>query len=371
MRPTAAGQPKVNRKSFVLLIPAHNEEMVLAPMLDSIERLDYPSSARTVVVIADNCSDCTADIARARGALVLERFDTTLIGKGYALEWALKELERRGLNTFEAVVILDADTKPSANLLSEFEACLARGEQAMQARYEVLNADETWRTRLMSCALALVHVARPLGRERLHLSDGLKGNGMCFAAAVVQAVPWSGESITEDIEYTLRLCRAGFRVAFVPEAAVWAQMPTTSGQASSQRERWESGRYRLMTSVAPRLYMDGVRTRNRMLRDRALDLIVPPFAEMFAVPLLMMCAAAAAALFGWRVAPALAAAWGCLLVLQAGYLFAGMWIARVPRRIAMAILCAPPYIVWKFALYARMAAGRTTGGWKRTERRKL
>src|SRR5262249_7462870 len=156
-------------------------------------------------------------------------------------------------------------------------------------------------------------------------------NGMCFARGIVERIPWSGESITEDIEYTLRLCRAGCRVAFLPEATVWAQMPTTGAQAASQRRRWEGGRYRLLVTGAPRLLRGSLRRRDRVLFDRAAELIIPPFAEMFAVPaaLLALCALAAWTL-DWRWAAGLALAWAVLLSLQAGYLFGGMWVARIP-----------------------------------------
>lgn len=368
---------------FVLLIPAHNEELLLGAALDALHGLDYPRDAYRVLVIADNCTDRTAEIARAHGAAVLVRFDTVRIGKGYALETALQTLlcpqsndpmtvELRGLSDFDAVVVLDADTVVAPNLLTVFAEGLAAGHRAMQARYDVLNAEESWRSRLMTCALALAHVVKPLGRERLGLSDGLKGNGMCFAREVVERVPWSGESITEDIEYTLRLCRAGYRVAFTPGATVWAQMPTTGAQAVSQRKRWEGGRYRLLVTVAPRLLREGLQKRSRILLDRAIELIIPPFAEMFAVPVALcgVCTLAAA-LFGWRSAGWLAWGWAAVLVLQAGYLVGGLWLARVPARVAAAILRAPFYILWKFGVYAVMAVRGSAGGWKRTERRKL
>ncbi len=439
---------------FVLLIPAHNEELLLGAALDKLKRLNYPDDRYHVVVIADNCSDSTARIARSAGALALERFDRERVGKGYALEdtlaWLMSEASllepstlsgtagaqrdgayihasttlRPGLKEnqqknqkenqkeipsgnestngdtandsplnppanggqinlaivagwreargFDAVVVLDADTFVSANLLSVFADSLRVGERAIQARYDVLNTNESWRTRLMSCALALAHVVKPLGREGLRLSDGLKGNGMCFARTIVEEVPWSGESVTEDIEYALRLCRAGHRIAFVPEACVWAQMPTTGSQAASQRQRWEGGRYQLLFKVAPRLIAESLRTRNRLLLDRAIELIVPPFAEMFALPVLLGSLSALAGLaLGWHIVGLIALAWAALLAMQAIYLFAGMWVARMPINTVLSLCFAPFYIVWKLGIYLVMAAGRSTGGWKRTERHEL
>lgn len=366
---------------FAILIPAHNEELLLGAALDSLQCIAYPRDRYEILVIADNCTDQTAEIAREHGAVAFERFDKTLIGKGYALEWALQRLldpaENRDvvspvLRDFDAVVILDADTQVSPNLLAAFATGLKSGQKAMQVRYDVLNVGESWRTKLMTCALALAHVVKPLGRERLGLSDGLKGNGMCFAREVVETVPWSGESITEDIEYTLRLCRAGHRVVFLPEACVWAQMPTTGGQATSQRKRWEGGRYRLLFTVAPGLLLESVLHRKRVLFDRAMEMIIPPFAEMFAVPfLLLLVSLTAAWAWHWTWAVGFAVAWLAILVLQAGYLFAGMAVARVPAAVALSLLYAPGYILWKFGVYAVMAISRSAGGWKRTERHSL
>lgn len=407
---------------FTLLIPAHNEALLIGAALAVLAKLDYPRAAYEIVTIADNCTDGTAQIARAHGAIALERSDTTKIGKGYALEWALEQLAAvratkllqtqspeatspmtnelatnrtqsgKGIELgngtelskgtaddalaraaqFDAIVILDADTFVSPDLLGAFAEALDAGDSVSQVRYEVLNANESWRTRLMGCALALAHIVKPLGREGLRLSDGLKGNGMCFSREVIERVPWSGESITEDIEYTLRLCRAGYRVAFLPQVAVWAQMPTTGAQAVSQRKRWEGGRYQLLFKVAPSLLKESLRTKNRVLLDRAVELIIPPFAEMFAIPVTLGLVCAAVGLFAHsRIGWALAAAWGGILLLQAGYLLLGMWIARIPVTVALSLFYAPFYILWKFGVYAVMALGRSAGGWKRTERHEL
>ena len=370
--------------AFAILIPAHNEELLLGTVLEVLGQLEYPRSAYRVIVIADNCSDHTAEIARAHGAIALERFNDVKIGKGYALEWALQALQGAAtgidkvsqelveIANFGAVVILDADTFVSHNMLTAFAQAMASGEKVFQVRYDVLNTGDSWRTRLMSCALAVAHLVKPLGRERLKLSDGLKGNGMCFTREVVEKVPWSGESITEDIEYTLRLCRAGYRVAFLPEATVWAQMPTSAAQSVSQRKRWEGGRYSLLFHVAPVLLRDGFRQRNPVLRDRAMELIVPPFAEMFALPFLGLVVSALTAMAtGWHWAQGIAWLWGGILGLQALYLLGGMWLARIPFSVALSILYAPFYIVWKFGVYAVMAVNRSAGGWKRTERHGL
>lgn len=365
-RPEPASQRRI-----CILIPAHNEEMNLGAVLDGLRTLDYPAPRYQIVVIADNCTDRTAEIGRAHGAEVLERTDAAQRGKGYALDWALKQLlpdPRR----FDAFLILDADSTLSPNFLSVMNAAMEQGHGVIQGRYDVLNVQEGWRTRLMTCALALAHYVKPLGRNTFGLSDGLKGNGMCFSRAVLERVPWSGESITEDIEYTLRLVLEGIRIEFAPEAVVRAQMPTGAKQAATQRQRWEGGRYGLMRRAFA-LLLHGIRTRRIMVIDRAAELIIPPFVELFTLPALGLLIGG---LWLW-IAPEATGArwmllgWGAILAAQTTYLTAGLTLARVPLAVASSLLFAPFYIVWKFGLYGAMILRRGAGGWQRTERHTL
>ncbi|MCC6730422.1 MAG: glycosyltransferase [Chthonomonadales bacterium] len=358
-----------SERRFALLVPAHDEALLIGEVVEGLRRLDYPGDLRAVIVIADNCSDATATAAREHGAEVLERTDPARRGKGFALEWAIGRV-LADARRFDAVVVLDADSELSAGFLRTMDAALTEGHGAVQARYDVLNVHESWRTRLMACALALAHHVKPLGRQRLGLADGLKGNGMCFAREVLERVPWSGESVTEDIEYTLRLAEAGIRVEYAPDAEVRAQMPTTARQASTQRQRWEGGRYALMGRAA-RLLVRGVRGRDALLADRAADLLVPPFAEFLAVPCALIVLGAALALSGIDASGGrvLAAAWGAVLAAAVMYLVVGLFVARVPAAVAWALAAAPVYAVWKLATCAALLARGGTGGWRRTERR--
>lgn len=361
-----------SQRRFCLLIPAHNEEVLLGGVIDGLRRdLDYPQELWTLRVVADNCSDGTASIARAHGAEVMERFDAQRKGKGYALEDAITEL-LQDPRQFEAFLILDADSALSPEFLKVVNAALADGAQVVQGHYEVMNAAESWRTRLMACALALAHHVKPHGRALLGLSDGLKGNGMCFTREVLERVPWSGESVTEDIEYTLRLAEAGIPIQYAPNARVRAQMPVTASQAASQRERWEGGRYALFGRGA-RCLAKGLLSGNLRLADRGFELLVPPLAEMALLP----CAFLVAAGVWWLLAPDsrgafwLAVGWGATLVATALYIAIGLRVARVPAAVASALVFAPVYAVWKLALYGGMLLKGGVGGWKRTERKPI
>src|SRR5262245_24056268 len=220
------------RHRFGIVVPAHDEETVLPLLLESLNRLAYPKELYEVIVVADNCRDETARIAREGGARVHERTDPEHCGKGHALSWALTRLVREGCH--DAFVVLDADSQPAPDLLAHLDAALEDGALAAQAYCVVGNAAESWRTALMAGDLALVHFLRPLARRALRTSAGLQGNGMCLTRALLEAVPWSAVSVAEDQEYHLRLVHAGVHVAFVPEALVPTVMQVTMRDARAQ-----------------------------------------------------------------------------------------------------------------------------------------
>jgi hypothetical protein len=153
---------------------------------------------------------------------VFERCDPANRGKGHALAYAFSLLRPE---SFDAYIILDADTLVGEDLLAAMDRYLHAGHRIIQAHYDVLNPFESRRTTLMYVALRIFNYVRPLGRRTLGLSTGLQGNGMCFAKPVIERYAWNAFSLAEDIEYTTTLVLNGERVVFAPEAQVWAQMP--------------------------------------------------------------------------------------------------------------------------------------------------
>jgi cellulose synthase/poly-beta-1,6-N-acetylglucosamine synthase-like glycosyltransferase len=214
---------------FSVIVPAHDEEAGIAETVRNLRALDWPRERFQVIVVADNCSDGTAFRAAVAGARVLVRNDRERRGKGYALAHAFDAVLAEG--RADAVVVVDADTVPSPNLLREFAAHLERGDRAVQADYGVANPDASWRTRLMAVALGSFHILRSVARERLGLSCGLRGNGMCFSTSLLREVPHHAFSIVEDVEYGLRLGERGVRIAYAGEAHVYGEM-VSSGDAA-------------------------------------------------------------------------------------------------------------------------------------------
>lgn len=355
--------PRQPRWRFDLIVPAHDEEAGIARTVENLLSVDYPAGLRRVIVVADNCQDATAARAREAGAEVLVRVDPTRRGKGYALEHAFARALRDGFA--DAVIVVDADSTVSPNLLRAFSARLDAGLQALQAEYGVLNPDASWRTRLMTLAFALFHGVRSQGRERLGLSAGLRGNGMCFTTRLLRAYPHRAFSVVEDVEYGLLLGEAGVRVAYVAEAHVLGEMARSSDAARSQRLRWEEGRRLLRRERAWPLLRDGWTRMDPVRIDLALDLLLPPLSMLVAVTMAGFFAAAGIAL---RTGSALALAlWGVALAALSVHALRGWQLSGLGTRAFSAFAAVPAYIVWK--LWVRVRAPRAAATqWVRTSR---
>jgi len=373
--------PAEPRHRFAILIPAHNEERLLPGLLESLAALDYPAGHLDVHVAADNCTDRTAELARQAGVHVYQRFNTKLVGKGYALNWLMGQITNRKSQItqpptsnlqppasnlqYDAFVIFDADTIVSPNFMRVMDARLARGENVIQGYYAVRDPGRSWGVALRYAALAVLHYLRPLGRSPLRGTTGLKGNGMCFRAQFAQQFPWSG-SLTEDIEYHMELVLAGERVTFAPDAVLEAEMPGTLDASQTQNVRWERGRLQMVRDYLPRLLRAALFQRRFAPLDAALEQLIPPTAVLTAV--VGTCALTGAGLGlmggGWL------ALWVGLALLagEAIYLAIGLLLVQAPARVWLALLYSPLFVAWKVKLYLRVLAGRGQQGWVRTGR---
>jgi GT2 family glycosyltransferase len=352
------------RLKFDIIVPAHNEEAGIARTVTNLSALDYPAALRRILVVADNCSDATADRAREAGATVLVRNDTQNRGKGFALAHAFERSLSEGFA--DAVVVVDADTEVSPHLLHSFGLRLEAGAHAVQAHYGVMNPNDSWRTRLMTIALALFHKVRSLGRERLSVSCGLRGNGMCFSHRVIREVPHDAFSIVEDLEYGIRLGRAGYRVHYAWEAEVLGEMVSSEKAARSQRRRWEGGRWAMTKQFGVPLLGEALRKRDGVLLDLAMDLLVPPLSYVVLGAVLL--SVGASALSTWQGAAPLSTAAAAFCAGGLGlYVLRGWWLSGLGARGLLDLLSSPLYVVWKVWL---MVAGPRDkkGEWVRTTR---
>jgi 1,2-diacylglycerol 3-beta-glucosyltransferase len=354
-------RPTSLRMRFDIVVPAHDEAAEIAGTVESLLAVDYPGDFFRVLVIADNCRDQTAERAAEAGARVIIRDDPELRGKGYALALAF---ERSLADDFaDVVVVVDADTIVTRNLLSAFAARFEAGAAAVQADYGVRNPMSSWRTRMMTIALAAFHGVRSLARERLRLSCGLRGNGMGFSSAVLRAQPHNAFSVVEDLEYGIQLGLAGYRVEYVHEARVLGQMVSTEQASRSQRRRWEGGRRTLVGQYGIALLRQAWKKRSLLLLDLALDLLMPPVGELAALVAVGLVLSLVLTPFGgismwiWG-----ASAFGLLVYGLRAWALSG-----VGARGLLDLLWAPAYVVWKLTLRLR-DRGQKPKEWIRTTR---
>jgi len=270
------------RLSFCILVPAHNEAGGITGTIRSLQALDYPEALRNIVVVADNCTDDTAGAAAAANAHVIVRADSERRGKGWALQYAIDTLldPSNALPHWDALVVIDADTVVSPNLLRTMAAHLEAGALAVQAAYLPARGGNGPLAVITDVAFTAFHHVRSGGRERLGLSCGLRGNGMAFRRSLLRDVPHAAFSRTEDLEFGVLLGLRGIRVAFAGQTAVYGEMPEHRAVAARQRERWIGGRAAIARRFAWPLLVDAVRRRSLIPADLAIDLLIAPLSVL-------------------------------------------------------------------------------------------
>jgi len=357
LRAPRYGTPKVR---FAVVVPAHNEQDGIASTVENLLAVDYPKHLFSVVVVADNCSDDTAPRAERAGAKVFVRHDEKLRGKGYALAHAFERLAPE----VDALVVVDADTVVSPNLLLAFAARIEVGAKAAQADYAVRNPNAAWRTRLMAIAFGAFHVLRSTARERLGLSAGLRGNGMCFTTELLEEVPHDAYSIVEDVEYGIKVGEAGYRVHYAHEAHVYGEMVTSAKASNSQRQRWEGGRAALAGSRGWPLIAAAIARRSAVLFDLAVDILVPPLSTLVVWNVAgLTYAVVVRFVLGQPVSSAI---WIANLGVIGVYVLRGWSLSGTGARGLVDLGAAPFYVVWK--MWLRMSQADKPNTWVRTTR---
>lgn len=361
----AASRNAGRRRRFALVIPAYNEESCIAETVTSALSIDYPPDAYDVVVVADNCTDRTAERAQRAGARVLVRFSELERSKGHALRWAFGRLLGEG---YEAFAVCDADSTMSANFLQVLNESMHLGAGAVQCSDLVKPAPGAWSSEATRAGFLLYNVARPLGRMMLGCSAGLRGNGMGFTAGTLRMVPWTAFGRAEDLEYGLTLLLHGISVQFAPAASVVATMPVDARNAESQRARWEGGRYPLIRRYAWPLLREAIRRRSFRLFDAWTDLVTPPFTNLMFIAGAGLTADLIALGIGLTTAPVFVALWLCALAGGAAHVLFGFASAGKLSELLTLMKHVPLYILWKVRLYARITTTRNHHAWVRTTR---
>lgn len=262
------------QKSFALVVAAHNEEMVVAQIVESLKNLDYPKELYDIFVIADNCTDNTAKIAADHGAKVYERFDATKRGKGYALEWMFNNIfnmERK----YDAVVVFDADNLASRNFLKELNKKLVSGYKVVQGYIDSKNPDDSWITQSYSIAFWSANRLFQAARWKLGLSNQIGGTGFCVDTQLLKEFGWGATCLTEDLEFTCKLVLNGYKVGWAHTAIIYDEKPLTLKQSWNQRKRWMQGFADVSTRYFTKLMKKAIKERDFIAFDCALYTIQP------------------------------------------------------------------------------------------------
>ena len=341
--------------SFAVVVPAHNEEKAISHTLKSLERLNYPEELYEVFVVADNCQDATAEVAQEFRCTVWERTDPGHRSKGHALNWAFGKIPEK----YDAVVVVDADSEVSSNLLVEFSRSYD-SSTALQGLY--LQSVGPGATSAASyVASALNNGLKSYGREKLGYSVGLGGNGMCLPRDLIREVPWQRFGLAEDAEYHLDLVLSGRRVRFVPEARIEAEAPGNFKSLRSQRSRWEGGRTEVFWRFTRPLMARAARKRDLNSLEALLSYAAPPFS--FTVSASLACLAYG--LLRRSVSNGVTGALG--LVASAVAVLRALNLVQAPTRVYLHLPALPLFVAWRtYLTFKSILPGRKE--WRRTER---
>ena len=249
-------KPAKNKHKYGVLIAARNEEAVIGNLLDSINKQDYPKELIDVFVVADNCTDKTASIARRYGAKVYERFDDVHKTKGFALQFLFKNIKKDyGIESYEGYFIFDADNLLNKNYISKMNDAFDSGEKIITSYRNTKNFDENWIA--STYALHWIRSIRTNHRARsvLHLATNIQGTGFLFANEIVRN-GWKYTGLTEDRALTADAVARGYQITYQDEAEFFDEQPISLKVALRQRLRWSKGHLMAFAESGPQLFIN-------------------------------------------------------------------------------------------------------------------
>lgn len=260
--------------STTILIPAHNESTGITQTLRNIKA--QLTADVKVLVVADNCNDDTATVARSHGVEVIERFHETKRGKGFALDFGIQHLAK---NPPDIVLILDADCLLGENAISTLVNEAMQYKRPIQGLYLMhAKADSPLKIKIAAFAWAVKNWARPLGFHRLCLPCQLMGSGMAFPWQVISQVNLASGHIVEDMKLGVDLAKLKLAPRFCPAALITSEFPSSAEGIKTQRTRWEHGHIGMIVKEGLPLIMQSIQQANLNMLALALDMCVPPLA---------------------------------------------------------------------------------------------
>lgn len=240
---------------FAVVVSARNESSVIGNLISSIRNQNYPQELVDIFIIADNCTDNTAEIARSAGAIVYERFNKEQVGKGYALDWMFNIIESEYADrNYEGYIIFDADNVLDPNYIAEMNKVFDNGYRIITSYRNSKNYDTNWIT--AGYSLWFLREARYLNNARMQLgtSCAISGTGFLVSADVIRENNgWIHHLLTEDIEFTTDSIIHGEKIGYCADAILYDEQPTKFSQSYTQRLRWAKGFYQVFRNYGAKL----------------------------------------------------------------------------------------------------------------------
>ena len=236
---------KNKKHKFMMILPAHNESAVIGSLIESLQALDYPKELYDIYVIADNCTDNTAQIAKDLGAIVYERFDEKRKTKGFAMQWFLNQKIKENAD-YDAFCVFDADNVVDKNFLNAMNKKLCQGEEIVQGYRDIKNPADSWISAGYALFYWMMNRFYHLARYNLGLSPLINGTGFMVDFNLIKPTGWDTITLTEDIEFSLKNIAKGRKLGWATDAIVYDEQPTEFKQSWSQRSRWTVGHLQCM-----------------------------------------------------------------------------------------------------------------------------
>lgn len=353
---------KKRPNTITVLMPAHNEEAGISETIASVRAGLNPSGR--VLVIADNCTDNTAQVAKAAGADVIERNAPEERGKGYALAFGLDHLKEAPP---EVVVLVDADCRVEPGQLQHLANVAHELQRPAQAEYLLQPpSNPTPKSRVSGLAIVVKNHVRALGLSKVGLPCQLTGSGMAFPWEILTKAPPTGSYLVEDMLIGLELARAGHAPCFVPDVQVLSKLPVEDSSGAKQRRRWEHGHLQTIATYGVPVTIEGLTAKSRNLIAMGLDILVPPMALLLVLLAGAWVASGIVGLVGFWTLPFSLINYSLSMVVFAVFLsWIGFGRTVLPPEHLGEI---PKYIAWKLPLYFSFFSKGSHQEWERTDR---